>query len=130
MPGGALHLISAGALEGVSHVFGLHCDPSLDVGRIGLREGPLTGAADSLTVRLIGKGGHTSRPHLTEDLTFALGKVITELPAIWVPFKSLIFTIIAIPMVPGLLALVLGYAMFKRRVGGVYFAIITQDKIM
>ena len=82
MPGGALHLISAGALEGVSHVFGLHCDPSLDVGRIGLREGPLTGAADSLTVRLIGQGGHTSRPHLTEDLTFALGKVITELPAI------------------------------------------------
>ena len=72
------------ALErlGVSHVFGLHCDPSLDVGRIGLREGPLTGAADALTVRLIGKGGHTSRPHLTEDLTFALGKVITELPAI------------------------------------------------
>ena len=82
MPGGALHLISSGALEGVSHVFGLHCDPSLDVGRIGLREGPLTGAADSLTVRLKGKGGHTSRPHLTEDLTFALGKVITELPAI------------------------------------------------
>ena len=82
MPGGALHLISSGALEGVSHVFGLHCDPSLDVGRIGLREGPLTGAADALTVRLIGKGGHTSRPHLTEDLTFALGKVITELPAI------------------------------------------------
>ena len=82
MPGGALHLISSGALDGVSHVFGLHCDPSLDVGRIGLREGPLTGAADALTVRLIGKGGHTSRPHLTEDLTFALGKVITELPAI------------------------------------------------
>ena len=82
LPGGALHLISAGALEGVSHVFGLHCDPSLDVGRIGLREGPLTGAADSLTVRLIGKGGPTSRPHLTEDLTFALAKVITELPAI------------------------------------------------
>ena len=52
------------------------------MGRVGLREGPLTGAADSLTVRLVGKGGHTSRPHLTEDLTFALGKVITELPAI------------------------------------------------
>lgn len=82
MPGGALHLISAGALDDVSHVFGLHCDPSLDVGQIGLREGPLTGAADSLTVRLKGQGGHTSRPHLTEDLTFALGKVITELPAI------------------------------------------------
>ncbi|SEC57359.1 amidohydrolase [Nocardioides exalbidus] len=82
MPGGALHLISTGALEDVTHVFGLHCDPSLDVGRIGLREGPLTGAADALTIKLSGKGGHTSRPHLTEDLTFALGKVITELPAI------------------------------------------------
>ena len=82
MPGGALHLLAAGALDDVDHVFGLHCDPSLDVGRIGLREGPLTGAADALTIRLSGKGGHTSRPHLTEDLTFALGKVITELPAI------------------------------------------------
>ncbi|PVG84774.1 amidohydrolase [Nocardioides gansuensis] len=82
MPGGALHLISAGALDGVAHVFGLHCDPSLDVGRVGLREGPLTGAADHLTVRLAGKGGHTSRPHLTEDLTFAIGKLVTELPAI------------------------------------------------
>ena len=78
----AEEVMPGGALVGVSHVFGLHCDPSLDVGRIGLREGPLTGAADALTVRLIGKGGHTSRPHLTEDLTFALGKVITELPAI------------------------------------------------
>lgn len=61
-------------------MFGLHCDPSLDVGEVGLRVGPLTGAADSLLVRLTGRGGHTSRPHLTEDLTFALGKLITELP--------------------------------------------------
>lgn len=82
MPGGALHLLEAGVLDGVQQVFGLHCDPSLDVGRVGLREGPLTGAADALSVRLKGKGGHTSRPHLTEDLTYALGKLITELPAI------------------------------------------------
>ncbi len=82
MPGGALHLIADGVLEGVDVVFGLHCDPSLDVGRIGIREGPLTGAADFLAVRLTGRGGHTSRPHLTEDLTFALGKLLTELPAV------------------------------------------------
>ena len=82
MPGGALHLMRAGALEEVSRIFMLHCDPTLDVGTVGLREGPLTGAADALGVRLTGAGGHTSRPHLTEDLTFALGKVITELPAI------------------------------------------------
>jgi amidohydrolase len=81
MPGGALEVISAGALDGVSHVFGLHCDPGLDVGEVGLREGPLTGAADSISVRLTGRGGHTSRPHLTQDLTYALGTLVTELPA-------------------------------------------------
>ena len=82
MPGGALRMMEAGALDDVRRIFSLHCDPSLDVGEIGLRDGPLTGAADALSVELTGRGGHTSRPHLTEDLTFALGKVITELPAI------------------------------------------------
>jgi amidohydrolase len=82
MPGGALMSIEAGALDGVSRIYGLHADPGLDVGTVGLREGPLTGAADSLDVLLSGKGGHTSRPHLTEDLTFALGKLVTELPAV------------------------------------------------
>ncbi|MEZ5091489.1 amidohydrolase [Nocardioides sp.] len=82
MPGGALEMMHAGALEGVTRVFGLHCDPSIDVGTVGLREGPLTGAADSIDISLGGKGGHTSRPHLTEDLTFALAKLVTELPAI------------------------------------------------
>jgi amidohydrolase len=81
MPGGALELLAAGALDDVGHVFCLHCDPGLDVGEIGLRKGPLTGAADSLTVRLTGRGGHTSRPHLTEDLIYALGNLVTELPA-------------------------------------------------
>jgi amidohydrolase len=81
MPGGALEVISGGALDDVTQVFGLHCDPGLDVGQVGLREGPLTGAADSLQVRLTGRGGHTSRPHLTEDLTYALAKLVTELPA-------------------------------------------------
>ena len=80
MPGGALEVIAAGALDDVEHVFGLHCDPTIDVGQVGLRVGPLTGAADALTVRLTGRGGHTSRPHLTEDLTYALGKLVTELP--------------------------------------------------
>lgn len=81
MPGGALEVISTGALDGVRHVFGLHCDPNLDVGQVGLREGPLTGAADSLSVRLSGRGGHTSRPHLTQDLTYALATLVTQLPA-------------------------------------------------
>jgi len=82
MPGGATMLMDRGALDEVSRIFCLHCDPSLDVGHIGMREGPITGAADSLAIRLTGTGGHTSRPHLTEDLTFALAKIVTELPAV------------------------------------------------
>lgn len=51
---------------------------------------------------------------------------LTELPALWQPFKSLPLTLIAVVAVPSLLAWIISYAMFKRRVGGVYFAIITQ----
>jgi amidohydrolase len=82
MPGGAKHLIAQGALEGVERVFALHCDPAVDVGKIGLRAGALTSAADRIEVWLEGTGGHTSRPHLTGDLTFALAKVTSELPAV------------------------------------------------
>ena len=48
------------------------------------------------------------------------------LPFFWVPFKSLPFALIAVIAVPSIAAFILSYAMFKRRVGGVYFAIITQ----
>jgi len=51
---------------------------------------------------------------------------LTELPLFWQPFHSLTFTLIAMMVVPGLLAFIVSVAMFKRRVGGVYFAIITQ----
>ena len=51
---------------------------------------------------------------------------ITALPYIWMPFKSLPLTLIAVIAVPTLFAFIIGAAMFKRRVGGVYFAIITQ----
>jgi urea transport system permease protein len=51
---------------------------------------------------------------------------ITALPLLWKPFQSLPFTLFAVVAVPTLLAFIIGYAMFKRRVGGVYFAIITQ----
>jgi amidohydrolase len=82
MPGGAKQLIAQDALDGVTRIFALHCEPGVDVGRAGLRAGALTSAADKLEVHLEGTGGHTSRPHLTGDLTFALAKVTTELPAV------------------------------------------------
>ena len=81
MPGGAMKVLASGALKGVSRIFALHCDPSLDVGQVGIREGPITGASDRIRVVLNGRGGHTSRPHMTQDLTFALATLLTQLPA-------------------------------------------------
>lgn len=51
---------------------------------------------------------------------------LTSLPFFWKPFHSFSFTLVAVILVPCVMAFVLSYAMFKRRVGGVYFAIITQ----
>ena len=51
---------------------------------------------------------------------------ITQLPLFWEPFRSFPLTVLIILGAPTLLAFIIGYAMFKRRVGGVYFAIITQ----
>ncbi len=51
---------------------------------------------------------------------------ITELPIWWEPFNSLTFSLIAVVLVPVFFAFIIGVAMFRRRVGGVYFAIITQ----
>jgi amidohydrolase len=81
MPGGALDMLAEGALYGVSKILSLHCDPKLDVGQVGLRTGPLTAACDMLSLTLDGSGGHTSRPHLTADLVYALASIVTEVPA-------------------------------------------------
>ena len=82
MPGGALDAIAAGALVGVSRIFALHCDPRLAVGRVAITAGPITSAADSLEITLHSPGGHTSRPHLTSDLVYGMGTVITGLPGV------------------------------------------------
>ncbi|MEU5842884.1 M20 family metallopeptidase [Rhodococcus sp. NPDC047139] len=80
MPGGALDVVAAGGLDGVSRIFALHCDPRLEAGKVGMRVGAITSAADTVELVLDSPGGHTSRPHLTGDLVYGLGAVITGLP--------------------------------------------------
>jgi amidohydrolase len=80
LPGGSLSVVSAGALEDVRQIFALHCDPRLETGQVGVRVGAITAACDQVDVTLSGSGGHTARPHLTVDLVYALGRLITDLP--------------------------------------------------
>jgi amidohydrolase len=82
IPGGAIDAIAAGVLTGVSRIFALHCDPRLEVGRVAITAGPITSAADSIEITLHSPGGHTSRPHLTSDLVYGMGTVITGLPGV------------------------------------------------
>ncbi len=51
---------------------------------------------------------------------------VTHLPAFWEPFHSFAFTLLAIVVIPAVVAYIIGVSMFKRRVSGVYFSIITQ----
>ncbi len=81
-PSGAPTMIKHGALTDVAAIFALHCDPQFTAGQIGVRNGPLTAACDVMEIRMRGRGGHTSRPHLTTDIINAMGRVIVDMPAL------------------------------------------------
>lgn len=82
LPGGAVQVIQQGALEGIPRAFALHCEPKVDVGKIGTRIGAITSASDTINIKLNGHGGHTSRPHLTEDLIYAMSQIAINVPAV------------------------------------------------
>ncbi len=82
LPGGALSVIEQGLLDEVPRVLALHCDPRIDAGHIGTRIGAITSASDTIRIEVNGRGGHTSRPHLTEDIVFAMSQIATQVPAV------------------------------------------------
>jgi amidohydrolase len=62
---GALDVLREGVLDDVRAIFALHCDPRLDAGKIAIKVGAITGAADAVEIVVNGPGGHpgpTSRP--------------------------------------------------------------------
>lgn len=79
IPGGAEVMIAAGVLEDVVAMFGLHVEPRLDAGTIGVRAGPITSAVDRVRIVLRGPGGHTARPNTTVDLVTVASRVVTDL---------------------------------------------------
>ena len=55
---------------------------------------------------------------------------VKSLPLIWQPFHSLLVTIILLVLIPGLVAGLLGYLIFRNRIKGVYFSILTQAALL
>jgi urea transport system permease protein len=82
-----------------------------------------------------GLGGYALALHLKlAGLNIANGDLpdfmvwsgVSALPGFWIPFQSAAFSIACVVLVPGLFAAGFSWLMFRRRVGGVYFALITQ----
>lgn len=55
---------------------------------------------------------------------------VKELPWVWQPFNSFPFTIIALIIIPGIVAGLIGYLVFRNRIKGVYFSILTQAALL
>lgn len=80
LPGGAPSLIEAGVLDGASACIGLHVDPKLNAGTIGLKSGPYMASIDELHVTCVGKGAHGgSSVHESKDPILAQAYLLVAL---------------------------------------------------
>lgn len=81
-------------------------------------------------------GGYALAMHLKLQLPegeipeFFILYGVEKLPWFWQPFYSFPFTLIAIIFIPGIVAGLLGYLVFRNRIKGVYFSIITQASLL
>lgn len=78
-PGGARPMIANGALSGVKMILGLHVDPNLAVGRIGLRDGATMASVCDFNLIVRGKGGHAARPHSAVDAIVIAAEIVESL---------------------------------------------------
>jgi len=78
-PGGAAELVAAGAVGGVDAVIGADLMSTLEVGRVGVRDGPCTAAADVLSTKIVGRGGHGGFPHEAVDPIAVAAQAVTNL---------------------------------------------------
>lgn len=83
-PGGAKPMIEEGVLTKprVDFVIGVHVDPTVPAGKIGLRDGPMMAAADDFTLSVLGTASHGAKPHLGVDAIALSAQVIQALQTI------------------------------------------------
>lgn len=82
MPGGAKDCVAEGVVEGVDRILALHCDPHRRVGEVGVTGGPVTSSNAKIGLHVHSDGGHTARPHETQDTVFALAELIEGVTAV------------------------------------------------
>ncbi|ERI10138.1 M20 metallopeptidase family protein [Aneurinibacillus aneurinilyticus] len=82
VPGGANELVEAGALDDVDAIFGLHLWQNVDSGLLETCAGPIMAGSDSFTIKIQGRGGHGSMPHLTIDPIVIASHLVTQLQTV------------------------------------------------
>lgn len=82
MPGGAKECVEEGVVRGVDRILALHCDPHRRVGEVGVTGGPITSSNAKIGITVRSDGGHTARPHETQDTVFALAQLVTGVTAV------------------------------------------------
>lgn len=70
-PGGAKGMIEAGVLDGVDNVLGVHVMSTMPVGKVFYRPGYVQTGRAFFKLKVIGKGGHGSSPHMANDAIVA-----------------------------------------------------------
>ncbi len=77
---GATRMIDDKAIEGLDAVISIHVDPSLESGKIGIKDGFVLANVDSIAAKIKGKGGHGGAgPHLTRDPIFMAAPILTAI---------------------------------------------------
>lgn len=76
---GALQMVDAGALDGLTHLIGLHVDPSRRVGTVGIRNGDFTADCHELEIEIQGRGAHAARPHESIDPIAIAAQLISSI---------------------------------------------------
>ncbi len=81
-PGGAVKMIEDGVLENVDYVIGQHVDSQLECGYIGYRSGPMLANSDTFYIKIIGRGGHGSRPENGIDAIYVASQFVVMLQSV------------------------------------------------
>lgn len=76
---GAKQIIDSGVLENVKAIFGLHVDPTLPIGKVASRGGPLLAGSGFFEALISGQGGHAAIPQHSIDPILAASNVIVSL---------------------------------------------------
>lgn len=103
LPGGASLMIKEGVLEDPrpQHMFGQHVFPSMEVGKVGFRNGMYMASTDELYISVKGKGGHAAMPQDYINPLLIAASILTELNIIFMTQEQVAPTVLAFGRIMG-----------------------------